>query len=252
MKPFYRAIARSRIKLEASLPRLMPWRRPHGQAWAWLDPSRLRLLSGLVRLRLRPRPFFTELHLLLDQEGAVTLGDLVDAAQEQTFGLLVLLLALPSLIPGLNIGAAPLGGLCMIWMGLQMAMGRSTPVLPARLRRQILHKGRIKDGLARLEGYLDRLGPRTRVHRELNQRWMGVLVAWTAVLLAVPVPLPFGNILPAAILALLGAALVEERPAWGWLGAAAALGNTLYFAASFDLIAMASIKAVAVLRHWVA
>ena len=77
-------------------------------------------------------------------------------------------------------------------------------------------------------------------------------MAWTAVLLAVPVPLPFGNILPAAILALLGAALVEERPAWGWLGAAAALGNTLYFAASFDLIAMASIKAVAVLRHWVA
>ncbi len=250
VKPFYRLIARSRIKLEASLPGLPPWAKLHGKAWAWLDPTRLICLSGLVRLSSRPRPFFTELHLLLDREGAITLGDVVDAAQEQTFGLLILLLALPSLIPGLNIGAAPLGGLFLFWIGLQMAAGRSSPVLPPRFRQQVIHKGRVKEGVARLEGYLDRLGSRNRVHRALNQRWMGVVVGWTALLLAIPVPLPFGNILPAAILVLLGAALVEEHPAWGWLGAGAALGNTLYFAASFDLIVLACAKALVVLRHW--
>jgi len=67
----------------------------------------------------------------------------------------------------------------------------------------------------------------------------------------VPVPLPFGNQLPAAILLLLGAALVEERPSWGWLGAGAALGNTLYFAASFDLVLRAAAKTLAAVRHWV-
>jgi len=207
-------------------------------------------MPGLVKLRRRPRPFFTELHVLLDREGAIALGDLVDAAQEQTFGLLILLLSLPSLIPGLNIGAAPLGGLFLFWIGIQMAIGRPSPTIPTRLRRQPIHKGRVKEGLAKLEGYLDRLGRKATIHRTLNQRWMGVVVAWTAILLALPVPLPFGNLLPAAILVLLGAALVEEHPAWGWLGAGAALGNTLYFAASFDLILRAALKGAEALKHW--
>ena len=72
---------------------------------------------------------------------------------------------------------------------------------------------------------------------------MGAIIAWTGFLLALPVPLPFGNQLPAAILCLLGAALLEERPAWAWIGVTASLGNTLYFAFSFDLIFRASMRA---------
>jgi len=72
---------------------------------------------------------------------------------------------------------------------------------------------------------------------------MGAIIAWTGFLLALPVPLPFGNQLPAATLCLLGAALLEERPAWAWIGAAASCGNSLYFAFSFDLIYRACMKA---------
>jgi len=252
VKPFYRVIARYRRKLGISLPGLIPWPNPRGRrSWAWLEPSRLITLPSLINLRRTPRPFFTELHVLLDREEAITLGELVDAAQEQTFGLLIMLLALPSLIPGLNIGAAPVGGLFMVWIGLQMAAGSPSPRIPSRFRKQSIHKGRVKEALAKLEGYLDRLGRRTRIRRTLNQRWMGLVVAWTAFLLAVPVPLPFGNQLPAATLVLLGAAMVEERPSWGWLGAGAALGNTIYFAASFNLIVRTCAKGVDALKHWV-
>jgi hypothetical protein len=252
VKPTRRLVARSRQKRGTRLPGLIPWPALRGRrTWAWLDPARLIFLPSLVRLRRRQRPFFTELHLLLDQDGAITLGDVMDTAREQTFGLLILLLALPSLIPGLNVGAAPVGGLAILWIGIQMALGRSTPAVPSRFRQQPIHKGRVKDALARLEGYLERLSRGPRLRRTLNQRWMGALVAWTGFLLAIPVPLPFGNLLPAAILVLLGAALVEERPAWGWLGAAGALGSTIYFAASFDLILLACTKALAVMRHWV-
>lgn len=251
MKPLFRVVARSRLKLRTPLPRLAPWPgRGRKRAWAWLEPARLIPLPGLISLRRRSRPFFTELHVLLNREDAITLGDLVDTAREQTYGLLILMLALPSLVPGLNIGAAPVGGLFLIWIGLQMAAGTTTPRVPARLRQQPIHKGRVKEALAKLEGYLDRLRGRARIRRTLNQRWMGVVVAWTAFLLAIPVPLPFGNLLPAGILVLLGAALVEERPAWGWLGAAGALGNTLYFATSFDLIARACIHGLTALRNW--
>jgi hypothetical protein len=193
------------------------------------------------------QPFFATLHALLDAEGEITLGELLDAAGEQTYGLLVLLLSLPNLIPGLNVGLAPVGGLGLMALGAQLAWGKAHPWVPRRVQAQPIHKGRIKDALARFETQLGRFRWRGATQRPLNYRWMGAVIAWTGFLLAIPVPLPFGNQLPAAILCLLGAALLEERPAWAWIGTAAMLGNTLYFAFSFDLIYRASQKAFQVL-----
>ncbi len=192
----------------------------------------------------RPKPFFETLYALLDAEGAVTLGELLDAAGEQTYGLLVLLLSLPSLIPGVNLGMAPVGGLGILAMGLQLAWGVPHPWVPRRVQAQPIHKGHIKKALARFETQLDRLRWPGSVQRPLNRRWVGLVTAWTGFLLAIPVPLPFGNVLPAAILCLLGAALLEERPLWAWVATAAALANTLYFASSFGLIARGTLKAI--------
>lgn len=184
-----------------------------------------------------PKPFFETLHALLDAEGEITLGELLDAAGGQTYGLLVLLVSLPNLIPGLNVGLAPVGGIGLIALGVQLAWGTPHPWVPKRIQVQPIHKGRIKDALAKLEAQLKRFRWRGAEQRPLSHRWMGACIAWTGFLLAIPVPLPFGNQLPAAILCLLGAALLEERPAWAWIGAAASLGNTVYFASSFGLIA---------------
>lgn len=201
-------------------------------------------LPPLSRWKVRARPFFRVLHELLEKEGEVTLGHLAEVAAEQTAGLLVFLLALPSLVPGLNVGAAPLGGMAVMTLGTQMARGNARPWLPSRMRAQPLSKGRVKDALARLEGLLDRFRLRRARRRALNLRWTGVLIFWIGLLLALPVPLPFGNILPAGVLCLVGAALLEEQPAWGWLGAAGALGVTVYFFLSFDLISKAVLSGV--------
>ena len=190
-----------------------------------------------------PKPFFQTLHALLDAEGEITLGELLDAAGEQTYGLLVLLVALPNLIPGLNVGLAPVGGIGLMALGAQLAWGTPHPWVPKRIQIQPIHKGRIKDALAKLEAQLKRFRWRGAEQRPLSHRWMGACIAWTGFLLAIPVPLPFGNQLPAATLCLLGAALLEERPAWAWIGAAGSLGNTLYFAFSFDLILRTFTKA---------
>ncbi len=196
----------------------------------------------LMIVPTEPRPFFQTLHALLDKEGTITLGALLDAAGGQTYGLLVLLLSLPNLVPGLNIGLAPVGGVALVALGLQLFWGTRHPWIPRRLQAQSIHKGHIKHGLALLEAQLNRVRWRGAVQRPLNGRWMGLLVAWTGFLLAIPVPLPFGNQLPAAILVLLGSALLEERPGWAWLGLAATAGNTLYFASSFGLIARGLVK----------
>lgn len=197
----------------------------------------------------RPKPFFETLYALLDAEGAVTLGELLDAAGEQTYGLLVLLLSLPSLIPGLNLGMAPVGGLGILALGLQLAWGVPHPWVPARVQAQPIHKGHIKKALARFELHLDRLRWPGSVQRPLDPRWVGLVTAWTGFLLAIPVPLPFGNVLPAAILCLLGAALLEERPLWAWVATAAAFANTLYFASSFGLIARATLRVFHAIMH---
>jgi hypothetical protein len=191
-----------------------------------------------------PKPFFATLHTLLDAEGEITLGELLDAAGEQTYGLLVLLLSLPNLIPGLNLGLAPVGGIGLIALGAQLAWGKPHPWVPRRIQAQPIHKGRIKEALAKFEFQLNRFRWRGALQRPLSPRWMGTLIGWTGFLLAIPVPLPFGNQLPAAILCLLGAALLEERPAWAWIGALASLGNTLYFASSFGIILRTLEKAI--------
>jgi len=190
-----------------------------------------------------PKPFFETLHALLDAEGEITLGELLDAAGEQTYGLLTLLLSMPSLVPGLNLGLAPVGGIGLMALGAQLAWGTPHPWVPRRVQAQPIHKGRIKNALAKLESQMDRFRWRSATRRPINHRWVGAGIAWTGFLLAVPVPLPFGNQLPAAILCLLGAALLEERPTWAWIGAAGAVANTLYFALSFDLIVRTFVKA---------
>lgn len=190
-----------------------------------------------------PKPFFATLHALLDAEGEITFGELLDAAGEQTYGLLVLLLSLPNLVPGLNVGLAPVGGVGLIALGAQLAWDTPHPWVPRRLQGQVIHKGRIKGALARMETQLNRFRWRSAERRPLSRRAVGAVIAWTGFLLAIPVPLPFGNQLPAVILCLLGAALLEERPLWAWAGAGAALANTLYFASSFGLIVRTILKA---------
>ncbi|WP_306591007.1 exopolysaccharide biosynthesis protein [Geothrix sp. 21YS21S-4] len=190
-----------------------------------------------------PKPLFETLRALLDAEGEITLGELLDAAGEQIYGLLVLLVALPSLVPGLNLGLAPVGGAGLMALGAQLAWGTTHPWVPRRIQSQPIHKGRIKEALAKLEVQLARFRRRAPLQRPLSPRWMGLCIAWTGFLLALPVPLPFGNQIPASILCLLGAALLEERPTWAWVGAIASLANTVYFASSFGLIVRTCVKA---------
>jgi len=206
-----------------------------GPGWSFRR-RRAFFLALFIQTQRPKKPFFEILHELLDSQEHVSLGQVLDAAGEQSYGLLVLLLSLPSLIPGLNVGAAPVGGLGIMALGCQMALGIPSPWVPQRVRAQELHRGKIKDGLARVELALDKLRLRHARRRPLSRGWMGLLIAWTAFLLAIPIPLPFANLAPAAVLVLLGAALLEERPSWGWIGAAGAVGITAYFALSFDLI----------------
>ncbi len=198
------------------------------------------------------KPLFETLDELLAEHGPITVEDLVEVAGEQTAGLLVLLLALPSLVPVVDVPAAPFGGAAIVGLGWRMARGAATPWLPERIRTLELRKGRVKETLARVERVMTRLGLDRLERRPLPQRWMGALLVWTGLLLAIPIPLPLGNIFPAATLAILGIALLEERPGLAWIGALASLGVTLYFALSAELIVHELRRGFSRLGAWLA
>ena len=189
--------------------------------------------------------FFEVLDALPEGEGSVSLRELLDqGGSEHTYGLGIALLSATAFIPGVtNILALGIVGL-----GLQMAAGRAYPWLPGSLLRQKLHRGRIKNTLAKAGRLLDRLSPRAMPPKPVPRRLLGLLVTWTALLLALPLPLPFSNLLPGASLLLMGIALLEDRPAAAWLGLAGSLATSFYFALSFDLV-MKALRAVWHLRH---
>lgn len=216
-------------------------RRQAGRLAGVLPESRVKLRQGWLRIlatvldaRQPSNPFFRTLHELLAKDGDVGLGELMESAGEQTYGLLLLVAGLTSFIPGVSMA----GGLLALVLGIQLAWGVPHPWLPKRLERVQLHRGRVKEALARFEGWLMRLGQSRQPGRPLSRGWMGAMIAWTAFLTALPVPpiIPMGNALPAASLTLMGAALLEERPSWAWVGALGMLATTVYLALSFHLI----------------
>lgn len=216
--PARHSTSRSRMKLDRPLDVL---------AGAWGHPGRW----FLRRVPRRPRPFFSALHELLDSQEEPTLGRLLHAAGEQAWGLAVLFLALLTFLPGV----ANILSLATLVLGLQMAWGAPHPWLPRRLQEHPLHHGRIKHLLARIEARLAWLSRGTRIRRAPSQRFLGLLVALTAFLAALPAPLPFANVLPAAALILYGVALLEEWPQLTWIGLLLTLGTALYFLLSAEV-----------------
>jgi hypothetical protein len=186
-----------------------------------------------------PLSLFRVLDQLLEVDGTVSIQELLDQAGEQTYGLALLILALLTFIPGV----ANLLSLGTLALGLQLWWGRSHLWLPRTLQRFEMQRGRVKELLAHVEARLAWLGARTAPRKAPGRRTLGFLVSWTAFLAALPVILPFANVLPAIGLVLFGVSLLEEWPLLAWLGAGFSLVTTIYFALSAGLV-LEAIRAV--------
>ena len=93
-------------------------------------------------------------------DGVRCVDNFADAFGERAFGLLVLLLCLPSMVPGM----ASVFGLPMLLFGIQMGLGRRKPYLPGWLARRSVRR----DDLMRLSAISS--GPLKRIERYLRPR----------------------------------------------------------------------------------
>lgn len=145
-------------------------------------------------------------NLLKDYENQpLPLGMILERTGEHGFGLISGLLTLPLLIP-IPVplaGFSTLLGSGTILMGLQLALGYHEPHLPpflARLEFSPTVSQNILKNLNRVLHPLERFA-QTRLlvfsRHWLLRRFLGLCLVWNATLMALPLPIPLTNLLPA-------------------------------------------------------
>jgi hypothetical protein len=133
----------------------------------------------------------------------ISLGDMAEAFGDRAFGLLILILLLPSLLPGM----ASVFGTPVLILGVQMGLGRRVPKLPAFIARQSIKRAdllRLAGSSSRWLGKVEHfVKPRPGFFTSpAGDRLFGWLTAYVALMLILPGPgtngpPAFGNIVMA-------------------------------------------------------
>jgi hypothetical protein len=176
--------------------------------------------SEIVLPSMPPLPLRTSAALILaavNLDGQrVTVGELLEQLQDRTYGLILLALTLPNLIPipppGIP-GVSLVTGILMMLLSIQLTLGLRRPWLPGILLRRGLPRAGFDRVLQYTLPYVERL------ERWLKPRWLWItqplaerLLGVMAILLslAIALPIPFGNWLPAVAMGLLALGLAER------------------------------------------
>ncbi len=156
-------------------------------------------------------------------DGVVTLGELVDAVGERSFGALLALLAVPNMVAGIVPGVSMVLGLPLVLVSLQLVVAARRPWLPRRLAQIVIRRrdlarvfARIDPGLRRLERALrPRLAYLTAPWAE---RLIGIGCCGLSLLVLLPIPLSNG--VPSVGILCFALALLERDGVFALAGTA--------------------------------
>ncbi|MEX0324147.1 MAG: exopolysaccharide biosynthesis protein [Puniceicoccaceae bacterium] len=151
--------------------------------------------------------------LLQTEEGSITVGQLVERVGDRGFGLLLLVLSLPSALPVPAAGYSVPFGMLLIVLSVQMLLGKTHPVFPERMNKRTLSQGfaeKLLKGAAWMFRKLEWVvRPRMKwVGQRVGLTIMGLLVMAMSILMMIPIPMT--NTFPAFVIFLIGVGLTEE------------------------------------------
>lgn len=143
-------------------------------------------------------------------DAGLTLHEIRDRLDERAYGLLILLLSIPCLVPGLY-GVPQVVGLIVILLAGQMLVGREEPWLP-RWFLNLRCKGSWLKAMADFAetklGWIDRLS-RPRLRRFADGPGEK-LAAVFMILATITIVMPLTNTIPSIALALLSVGLIQR------------------------------------------
>ena len=157
-------------------------------------------------------------------EAGLTLHQIRDRLDERAYGLLILILSIPCLVPGLY-GVPQAVGLIIILIAAQLLIGREEPWLP-RWVLNLRAKGKWLKAMAEFAetrlGWIDRLSrPRLLMFATgAGERLAAVFM----ILATLTIVLPMTNTIPSIALALLSVGLIQRDGLFVLGGAAVATG----------------------------
>lgn len=154
------------------------------------------------------------------------------------FGTIAGILTMPMLIP-LPIplpGFSALVGIGIILVGCQLALGYDRPYLPQRIARIELSPAasqKLLNNINRLLKPLEKMS-RNRFSRFSNSWWgyriTGACLAWNALLMSLPLPIPLTNLAPAYTILFLAIGLLEFDGLFILIGYGMTVATTIFFA----------------------
>lgn len=143
----------------------------------------------------------------------VTLGELIEALGPRGYGVLIVLFALPNLLPVYIPGLSPIFGVPLLIICAQLAMGLPTPRLPGFLTRRSMRRADFRliaekslPWLRRVERYV-RPRPSVMTTR-LGERLLGAYCVGLATLVIIPLPLTNGP--PSLACLIMAIGMMEE------------------------------------------
>lgn len=154
----------------------------------------------------------------------LTLREIRDRLDERAFGLMILILAIPCLVPALY-GVPQIVGIPILLLAGQMLIGRIEPWLPEMVLKRRVSKAwldRMAEFATRRMPWFERLSrPRLTVFAE---GWAERVVALFMILATLTIVLPMTNTVPSVALALLAVGLIQRDGLFVLGGAAVAVG----------------------------
>jgi hypothetical protein len=181
------------------------------------------------------QPLSAVLRETVEDHETISVGELMNRFGGRALGALLLVFGLLCSLP-LPPGGTTVFGAPLVLLAPQLMFGRHSPWLPARLRDRSIETRHLKKGLHRVLPWLRRLEAVSRprlpvLFSGVGKRVLGLVCTVFAIVLILPIPL--GNLLPAAAVSVLSLSLVQRD------GALALLGYALA-AASVGVLALAA------------
>jgi len=149
----------------------------------------------------------------LNPKDGFRIGTILQAIDEKGFGLILILLSLPSAIPAPAAGYSTPFGIAILIIGIQMLQGKHAPVLPQKVQKITLPQGFFRKMIAaatKFLSFMERfIRPRFQWFcQPMGRRMLSILVMMMAALMCLPIP--GTNTIPAFVIFLIGVCLSEE------------------------------------------
>jgi hypothetical protein len=192
--------------------------------------------------------------LASENERGPSIAEITAAVGEKGFGLLLLVLSLPSALPLPAPGYSTPFGIVIALIALQILLGRKTVWLPKRLKKIRIKPVLAKKMIGVASGFLRKIEhlikPRQRwIRSRSGQSGLAIVIIIMACLMMLPIPLT--NTFPALVIFMIGVGLAEEDGLLAIGAFAIGCGAVVLYGYIIYLVATQGVDAVDGVKDWI-